>query len=107
MNTTMLVAELISPDEIQNIECNGCGLSYSQEHYGILLENRKLAYFEIIDAFYDVRIKGADCICHGCLFGALKKIGAHEEVDKVKIKLIYKGNDHFLNYDPEDPSDLW
>jgi|SaaInlV_165m_DNA_1040744.scaffolds.fasta_scaffold52617_2 hypothetical protein len=107
MNTTMLVAELIPPDEIKNIECNGCGLSYPQDHYEILLVNRKLAYFEIIDVFYDLRIKGADCLCHGCLFGALKKIGEEKKLDAVKIKLIYKGEDHFLSYDPEDPSDLW
>lgn len=103
----MLVAELISPDEIKNIECNGCGLSYPQEHYEILLENRKLAYFEMISGLNGLEVEGPDCLCHQCLFDVLGRVGEREDSSKIKIKLIYKGRDHFLTYDPEDPSGLW
>ncbi len=103
-----MVSELIPPDEvIDKIICHNCGLEYSKNHYDVLLENKKLAYFEIIHVYYDTSQSfRPDCICHGCLFNLLKNASKTSDT-KIKIKLIYKGAEHYLSYDPEDPNSLW
>jgi len=106
----MLVAEVIAPKPNSNkkISCNGCDLEYSHKDYDVLLENKKLAYFDLIHAYYDIEVTGGDCICHNCLFKLLETIGEHlQEGEKIKLKLTYKGSEYFMSYDPEDPSNLW
>jgi fructose-1,6-bisphosphatase len=106
----MLVAEVISPkpNSKAKISCNGCDLQYSHKDYEVLLNSKKLAYFDIVHAYYDIEVNGADCICHDCLFKLLKVIGEHiAEGEEVKMKLTHKGAEYYMNYDPEDPSSLW
>ena len=105
---TMLVLELISPKEVTDkIICYNCGLEYSGDHYRILLDNKKLAYFEIVHMYYDTSLDfKPECTCHGCLFKLLKHIGSSTE-EKVKMKLIYNDNPFYMSYDPEDPQSLW
>ena len=70
----MLVAEVIAPKPESNekISCNGCDLEYSHKDYDVLLASKKLAYFDLIHAYYDIEVTGGDCICHNCLFKLLK-----------------------------------
>jgi hypothetical protein len=105
----MLVAEVIAPKPESNekISCNGCDLEYSHKDYDVLLASKKLAYFDLIHAYYDVEVTGGDCICHSCLFKLLKVISEHNGGENVKIKLTHKGKEYFMSYDPEDPSSLW
>ena len=69
----MLVAEVIAPKPESNekISCNGCDLEYSHKDYDVLLASKKLAYFDLIHAYYDIEVTGGDCICHDCLFKLL------------------------------------
>lgn len=105
----MLVAEVIAPKpkSESKICCNGCDLEYTHAEYEILLSNKKLAYFDLVHAYYDVEVDGGDCICHTCLFNLLKLISEHTGGDNVKMKLIHKDAEYFMSYDPEDPSSLW
>ena len=104
----MLVAELISPKKKSKAKicCNGCDLAYSHQDYEVLLDNKKLAYFDLVHAYYDIEVTGGDCICHQCLFKILQKISEYTG-EKVKMKLIHKGQEFFMSYDPEDPTTLW
>lgn len=105
----MFVAELIGPSSVQGkIGCKNCDLNYPKEHYEILLDNKKLAYFKINNLFYDTKMDfDPTCMCHGCLFKLLKHISEVYGGEKVKMKLIYKSQDFYMSYDPQDPSSLW
>jgi len=105
----MMVAEVIIPKKKSraHIKCKSCGLKYSQRDYRILLDNKKLAYFNLKEAYHNVELKNADCICHDCFFRILKLVSKHTDLDKVKIKLYYQGKEQYYNYDPENPSGLW
>lgn len=104
----MLVAEVIAPkpSDGTKISCNGCDLEYSHRDYEILLASKKLAYFDLVHAYYDIEVTGGDCVCHQCLFKLLNQISKRTG-ENVKIKVTHKGVVYYMSYDPDDPSSLW
>jgi len=105
----MLVAEVIAPKPKSRakISCNGCDLEYSHKDYEVLLASKKLAYFDLVHAYYDIEVTGGDCICHQCLFNLLDLISQHTGGEKVKMKVTHKGVEYYMSYDPDNPSNLW
>lgn len=97
----MYAAEVISPEEQIKFKCEGCDMEYDCIDYHTLLESKKLAYFtlgEIEDPKSNKMLPDdiiVDCICHMCLYTALKDEADHLPSKELKFKLIHKNTGYF------------
>ena len=89
----MYLAEVIAPEEQLKFKCEGCGLEYDCVDYHTLLTNKKLAYFTLGEVENPESNKMlpddiiVDCICHECLYKALKDEADHSPNKELKFKL--------------------
>tara|TARA_Y100000593_G_C4226780_1_gene294878 strand:- start:498 stop:827 length:330 start_codon:yes stop_codon:yes gene_type:complete len=103
----MYIAEVIAPDEQKSFTCDGCYLKYSSEDYFILLKSKKLAYFalgEVEDPKSNKMLEEdviVPCLCHECLYTALKDEADHSPNKELKFKLVHKGESYFSVIDDE------
>ncbi len=104
----MYLAEVISPEEQLKFTCEGCELEYSCVDYHTLLAAKKLAYFtlgEVEDPKSNKILNDdiiVDCLCHVCLYEALKDEAIHNTPNKsLKFKLVHKGMGHFSVIDDQ------
>jgi hypothetical protein len=97
----MYLAEVIAPEEQLKFECEGCGLEYDCVDYHTLLKNKKLAYFTLGEVENPESNKMltddiiVDCICHECLYKALKDEADHAPSKELKFKLVHNNMGHF------------
>lgn len=103
----MYMAEVISPDEKLNFKCDGCDLSYDARDYRTLLGAKKLAYFtlgEVEDPNSNKMLEEdviVPCLCHECLYTALKDEADHLPSKSLKFKLVHKDEAYFSIIDDE------
>ena len=97
----MYLAEVISPEEQLKFKCEGCDIEYSCVDYHTLLTAKKLAYFALGE---DENPKSnkvlnndiiVDCLCHECLYTALKDEAMHLPEKELKFKLVHKNKSYF------------
>ena len=92
----MYIAEVISPEEQLIFRCEGCEIEYNSVDYHTLLKAKKLAYFalgEVGDPELDKMLDDdiiVDCLCHGCLYMALRDEADHLPSKSLKFKLVHK-----------------
>jgi hypothetical protein len=97
----MYLAEVISPDEQLKFKCDGCDIEYSCVDYHVLLTSKKLAYFslgEVEDPKSNKMLEEdviVPCLCHECLYIALKDEATHSPKQELKFKLVHKGEAYF------------
>ena len=103
----MYLAEVVSPEEQLNFKCEGCDIEYNCVDYHTLLGAKKLAYFtlgEVEDPKSNKMLSEdiiVDCLCHECLYLALKD-EANSLPDKtLKFKLVHKNMGYFSVIDNE------
>tara|TARA_R100000808_G_C2077891_1_gene102861 strand:+ start:141 stop:455 length:315 start_codon:yes stop_codon:yes gene_type:complete len=98
----MLIATTLLPDEQEeNFKCEVCDISYSPEHYLILLNEKKIAYFTVEQSGSPQEpIEGVPVcsICHNCFYDLLTNVSNGE---LLKIKLIYQDVAHVCAFDPD------
>lgn len=103
----MIIAELISlkslPEWRQRgfiqegeICCDDCGMSYSDDEYKILFENKKLGYFFFPDPS-DASLMYI--LCHDCLFKHIKVLAQGEEAD---LLILDDETEYECKFYPED-----
>ena len=103
----MIVATVIGPAENREHSCDVCDLSYSESHYAILLENKKLAYFRVEeDGLPQVGKLNIpqESVCHECLYKILIEEAAGE---KLKIKMVYFDNESYGEVDPDGGGNIF
>ena len=97
----MYIAEVISPEEQLGFKCEGCDMEYDCLDYRALLAAKKLAYFTLGEVEDPKSNKMTDediiidCLCHGCLYAALKDEADHLPDKSLKFKLVHKGDAYF------------
>tara|TARA_R100001082_G_C4238882_1_gene106478 strand:- start:193 stop:525 length:333 start_codon:yes stop_codon:yes gene_type:complete len=97
----MYLAEVIAPEEQLKFKCEGCELEYDCVDYHTLLKNKKLAYFTLGEVENPQSNKMlpddiiVDCICHECLYTALKDEADHSPNKELKFKLVHNNIGHF------------
>jgi hypothetical protein len=103
----MIVATVIGPKEHDAHSCDVCGLSYSGDHYGILLDNKKLAYFRLEeDGVPQIEKPNIpqECICHECMYHILIK---EADGEKLRVKMVYFDNETYGEVDPEGDGNIF
>ena len=87
-----MIVELIPPenDDVDRlITCEGCGIEYSYEHYKILADLNKLAYF---------CGKEVGITCHTCLFLYGRFLAETSDKECYKIEVIAEDDNHILKF---------
>lgn len=103
----MYIAEVISPEEQLIFRCEGCEMEYNAADYYALLKAKKLAYFtlgEVEDPELDKMLNDdviVDCLCHECLYVALRDEAAHLPNKSLKFKLVHKNIGYYALIDEE------
>tara|TARA_B100000287_G_C20150097_1_gene589807 strand:- start:175 stop:534 length:360 start_codon:yes stop_codon:yes gene_type:complete len=104
----LYAAELINPEHLseyrergylitqRSIECDCCKINYTDEHYKILFDNKKIGYFYVASGDKTARLSQ---LCHACIFKKIKKEVGDEEVDLV---IIDEENEYHVKFYPED-----
>jgi len=75
----MKQVKIIEPDARKNsdMECRKCGLKYTQQHYRILRDAKKLIYFSL-DFDGNPKVKP---VCHQCLREAALELNNNEPTE--------------------------
>ena len=103
----MYIAEVISPEEQLTFKCEGCEIEYDCADYYTLLKAKKLAYFtlgEVEDPKSNKMLDEdiiVDCLCHECLYAALKDEADSLPDKTLKFKLVHKKKGYFSVIDKE------
>ena len=109
----LYAAELIKPKELsayrergylmteEEIGCELCGMTYTDEHYQILFDNKKIGYFYVASGSKTPQLNQ---LCHSCIFKKIKKEVGDEEVELV---VIDDDREYHVKFYPQDgePSD--
>lgn len=102
-------AEIIAPADMpkwkekgymyvdDHIECDDCKIDYSREHYQILYDRKKIAYFW----FPEPEKMSLNLYCHTCLFKNIKKL-VNKEEEKVQLIILDQSHEYKCNFYPQD-----
>ncbi len=95
VNKDVLEASVIEVAKVKGaISCDDCRIEYSKEHYEILFANKKLIYFD----FNFPATTYLACLCHNCLFKALKGAANGEDVS---VKILHKKEEYLCKFSSE------
>ena len=103
----MYIAEVIGPEEQLVFKCEGCEMEYDSIDYHTLLKAKKLAYFtlgEVEDPKLNKMLDDdiiVDCLCHGCLYAALRDEADHLPDKSLKFIFVHKNMGYFSVLDEE------
>ena len=104
----MLAATVLPPEEQEHdFVCEDCEVSYSPVDYGVLLTNKKIAYFRLEqEGVPQEAMEGVPsvCLCHDCLYNKLKELSGGAIF---KIKLIYDGDEYICAFDPDGDQQIF
>ena len=104
----LYAAELINPNQLseyrkrgylvtkRSIECDCCKINYTDEHYKILFDNKKIGYFYVASGKDKIALHQ---LCHSCIFKKIKKEVGDEEVNLV---VIDGKSEYHVKFYPQD-----
>ena len=78
----MIVGEVLYPDEShprKKVECDSCGISYTNSQYKNLLDIYKILYFNTFSTEVEYSYS---ILCHDCFLNNLKSVSKEMELDE-------------------------
>jgi len=78
----MIVGEVLYPDEShprKKVECDSCGISYTNTQYKNLLDIYKILYFNTFSTEVEYSYS---ILCHDCFLNNLKNVSKEMELDE-------------------------